>query len=521
VTLYTVGGGGAATNAISQVSSNGVPIGTGVTNLNLFNGQGTTARLTNQNGRVNMAFDVTGTLTNKTYGSNIIGAVGQTAHSTNSDSAAVLTGGFGGDIDGGAHILDNLLSLTAGTIIGDSISGDGSGLIGFAPSLRIACTNLIFSSSSYGVGMALVAVDADTNLIAMTGGLSNSLSLWGNLVVGSNVVSSNGIFIGNGPGLTNLNGTNITGYVSEAVDALVAESVNLNWLSAWATAGTASFAGSFTGNGYSLTNLQGSNIVGAVFEAGHATNADYATSASSATSATSAVYASGLASGSAGTNVIFYGDQYRTNALSVTTGETVVSNGVGSVTMSSGNVTASGGITATTNLAVGTNAATQFAVGANGAVNYSGVFACQHTPSGVTNSMNFSTVFSATIPGGAIGTNGTLRVTMLFASTGSGSGLTNFEYRLYYGTTAVGGTGVQIATIFGEYEAVVPIFNQNSPAAQTCRNTGYEQAYSHNNYGPTRSTFNTSTNFTFSVQMNAGGGPAWLEDVNVEILHHD
>jgi hypothetical protein len=52
-----------------------------------------------------------------------------------------------------------------------------------------------------------------------------------------------------------------------------------------------------------VTNVQGSNVVGAVAQASHATNADYATSASSATSATSAVYASGLASGSAGTNV--------------------------------------------------------------------------------------------------------------------------------------------------------------------------------------------------------------------------
>lgn len=108
--LYLSPTGGGATNAVATVSSNGVAIGNFVTNLSFWPGTNTTVNFTNRNGLVDVLVSSTGgsgvtnnqqlpgnsvatnlsaNLLNSTnyQGSNVVGAVAQSIHSTNSDSS--------------------------------------------------------------------------------------------------------------------------------------------------------------------------------------------------------------------------------------------------------------------------------------------------------------------------------------------------------------------------------------------------------------------------------------------------
>lgn len=81
-TLATIGGGGGgASNAVSIISSNGVPIGTGVTNFDIYGA----ASFTNQNGTVKMVISPGGIVTN------LVGVGGLTLNTISNFSTITFT----------------------------------------------------------------------------------------------------------------------------------------------------------------------------------------------------------------------------------------------------------------------------------------------------------------------------------------------------------------------------------------------------------------------------------------------
>jgi len=122
-------------------------------------------------------------------------------------------------------------------------------------------------------------------------------------ITAANFTANTGIFTGNGSGLTNLAGGNISGQVG---NALVAGTVYTNAQPNITSVGTLTSlgvngtitavnitanTGVFTGNGSGLSQLAGANVTGTVANATYATSAGSATTATSATSATSATTA--------------------------------------------------------------------------------------------------------------------------------------------------------------------------------------------------------------------------------------
>ncbi|MGO8676903.1 MAG: hypothetical protein ACLQVX_13655 [Limisphaerales bacterium] len=147
-----------------------------------------------------------------------------------------------------------------------------------------------------------------------------------------------------------------------------------------------------------------------------------------------------------------------------------------------------------------------------------GLFACCHTPVGVTNSSSPTTVYSVSVPANAIGANGTLRASCLLSANGS----TGLEVRYYYGATLMASfTGLAgYTSLFGMRE----IANRNAPNSQISFPTGSPAVYGSTSQGPPLcQAFDTSTNFTFSIVLSCPGTAETntLETVDVEILHRD
>jgi len=147
-----------------------------------------------------------------------------------------------------------------------------------------------------------------------------------------------------------------------------------------------------------------------------------------------------------------------------------------------------------------------------------GLFACRHTPVGITNSVLPAPVYSALIPANAIGKNGVLRASCLLSASGS----TGIEVRYYYGTTLVASFAgpAGYSSLFGMRE----IANRNAANSQISLPAALPPAYgSATQAPPICRAFDTSTNFTFSVVLSPSGGAQTntLEAVDVEILHRD
>ena len=94
-----------------------------------------------------------------------------------------------------------------------------------------------------------------TNLFPATNGFLNAANYVAPYVGNVSYGVFTGAYSGSGAAITNLNGSNVLGYVPFAQEATLADSLNLNWLNAWSTAGSANFVGQHSGNGYNLTNL--------------------------------------------------------------------------------------------------------------------------------------------------------------------------------------------------------------------------------------------------------------------------
>lgn len=141
------------------------------------------------------------------------------------------------------------------------------------------------------------------------------------------------------------------------------------------------------------------------------------------------------------------------------------------------------------------------------------LFACSHTPAGITNSAQPRTVYSVTIPGNALGRNGTLRASCLLSANGSAGVEVRYYYGNIYGNTLMacftGSLGYRL--LFGVRE----IANRNAPDSQISLPTGSPAVYGSSPVAPAAcQAFDTSKDFTFSIALFPSGstGTNTLED---------
>jgi hypothetical protein len=174
------------------------------------------------------------------------------------------------------------------------ISGNGFGL-----------TNITGANVTGTVANATYAVTAGSTTTAGTVttaaqpnitsvGTLTSLSVSGT-VTAANITANTGVFSGNGAGLTNLPGGNVTGTVANATYATSAGTVTTASQSNITSVGTLTSldvsgnitaanitanTGVFAGNAAGLTNIPGGNVTGTVANATYATSAGTVTTAS-------------------------------------------------------------------------------------------------------------------------------------------------------------------------------------------------------------------------------------------------
>ena len=146
-----------------------------------------------------------------------------------------------------------------GAVYGGSFNGSGAGLTG-VPASSIAGT--VATSQS-------VVQPAQPNITSL--GTLSSLSVSGGVTAGT--------FYGSGAGLTNLPASNISGTVQNAVVAQVVSQpsqpniTSVGTLTNVFVIGTSS-AGTFVGDGYGITNIQGTNVSGPVPQASVVVNSN-------------------------------------------------------------------------------------------------------------------------------------------------------------------------------------------------------------------------------------------------------
>jgi hypothetical protein len=221
-----------------------------------------------------------------TYTGNLVSLTGPVRTTANVIAGNIITSGFlgvSGNISGGNITGVNLISsgsisavgniTTAGNIAGNYFLGNGAFLTG------ITATNISAA--------ALTGTTLSSNV------LYSSLKVVDDLlyldVIGN--VTTQGIFIGSGAGLTNIPAANISGSVANATYAVTAGTAysvaGANVTGAVANATYATTAGSaITATTANTANsVAGANVRGAV------ANAIYATAAGSATTATTAITA--------------------------------------------------------------------------------------------------------------------------------------------------------------------------------------------------------------------------------------
>lgn len=183
-------------------------------------------------------------------------------------------------------------NITAGT---GSFYGNGSGLTNIPSSAIIGD----LPSSDFATTAGTVITAAQPN-ITSTGTLT-SVNSSGN-ITGPNIVANTGAFYGNASGLTNIPGANVTGAVSSATTAgTVTTASQPNITSVGALVSVTSIGnvvgtnvktstGAFYGNGIGLTNVPGANVTGTVASATYATSAGTAAAASFIPSGTAMLF---------------------------------------------------------------------------------------------------------------------------------------------------------------------------------------------------------------------------------------
>lgn len=223
------------------------------------------------------------------------------------------------NVSGGGNITfagANTGIIGANLISANFFSGDGSGLTSLAgSSVTGEVANAQFSTEAENANTANIANIANSATTAETVTASaqpnitsvgelTSLVVLGNITAGNanlgNLVTAD-FFSGNGNGLSNITGENVTGTVANATHAITANTVVDSTQSNITSVGTltglnvdgdfvagniTSNTGVISGNGSGLTSLTGANVTGEVANAQFATSAESANTANTANSAT-------------------------------------------------------------------------------------------------------------------------------------------------------------------------------------------------------------------------------------------
>lgn len=238
---------------------------------------------------------------------------------------------------------------TNGNLAANFFIGNGSQLTGLPSGTSIAngTSNVSIPVASGNVN---ITANGTTTLIVS----STGANVTGNLSAG-NITSLSGVFIGNGSGLTSLTGANVTGTVANATyatNAGTATTVTANaqpnitsvgtLSSVSVTGNVTSASGVFIGNGAGLTNINGSNVTGTVASANNATYAVNVTGNSQPN-----ITSVGNLSSLTVTGNLTAGNVLSTNTITSSNGIQITSGGL---TVSSGNLNVTGNINVTGNL---------------------------------------------------------------------------------------------------------------------------------------------------------------------------
>jgi hypothetical protein len=302
-----------ANTVVDATQSNITSVGT-LTGLNV-NGTITAVSITantgtftgNGSGLANLAgANVTGTVANATYalsaGSATTAGTVTTFAQPNITSVGTLT-----SLDVAGNVTASNVYANSGTIGAQTLKGEGGNI----SNIQGANVSGTVSSATTASTAGTVTTNAQPNITSV--GSLTSLTVSGNINAG-NVNLASGIFSGNGSGLSQLTGANVTGTVANATYALdagnatnatsatsatTAATVTTNAQPNITSVGTLSSlsvtgnvdAGNFTGanavvanyfigSGNNLSNIQGANVTGAVATATSATTAGTVTTAS-------------------------------------------------------------------------------------------------------------------------------------------------------------------------------------------------------------------------------------------------
>jgi hypothetical protein len=150
-----------------------------------------------------------------------------------------------------------IIATNANNQITGTLIGDGSGL-----------TNL--SAASLTSTVADARLSTNVAFLNGTNTFSGTNQFAGRIIATNANNQVSGTFTGNGGSLTNLNAANLTSTVADArlsANVALLNSSNLFAGPVIATNANNQFAGTFTGNGSSLTNLNATNLTGTVADA--------------------------------------------------------------------------------------------------------------------------------------------------------------------------------------------------------------------------------------------------------------
>ena len=143
----------------------------------------------------------------------------------------------------------------AGIIQGYALRGDGSGIS------NMNSSNLVGNVANATVSR-VVSQASQPNITSV--GTLTGLTVSG--------LTTSGYFLGDGQGITNINPSNISGAVAQSIVAITVSGnsqpniTSLGTLSSLTVSGVSS-AGLFSGNGFAISNINSSNLVGAVASA--------------------------------------------------------------------------------------------------------------------------------------------------------------------------------------------------------------------------------------------------------------
>ncbi len=244
------------TNATNLIAGTFTGNGAGLSNLSIA----TSATATNFSGT--LAGDVTGT-----QGATVVAKVGPLAAATVANGASIALTATNASVPGTVVLRDNTGSFSAGTVTG-SFVGSGAGLVNVSANVATNFSGSLAGDVTGTQGATVVAKVGGLTAAAVSTAVTEVANATGaatpsQLVLRDNTGSFSAAnitasFIGNGNGLTNLNATNLVGAIPKgALSGVYSNALSL-------TNATNVIAGTFTGSGAGLTGLSAANLTGTI-----------------------------------------------------------------------------------------------------------------------------------------------------------------------------------------------------------------------------------------------------------------